>query len=485
MSLYSCIKMNKVGELHKFNNFNEKLTMGNRFYPIEHAIHYDSVDCFNYLLDNTNLKVCDRLMELAVISHNNYYFGKLIDKDIDPISGINIALSKKFYNLDKLKQLLSHENAKHCPTKLTLLFTNLKDLNVINALFDSGAEFREEDIMADVIDHKKSDLVKLLIDKGCNVNTKNTCSYFTYTPLARACRIGNEKIVKLLLDNGAQVDLESEMYYYDGNRKIILSPLMTVIMMKSVGGYKYNVNTGIKLASLLVNNDADVNYKTVVGEWITTHTIYTEKGSTTNHIVQKNKESMTMMRMAVLTSNPKMIEFLLDRGCILDRSYLSDATENANYYRNVSDKEIAGILKIFMRIHGPSVVNDCINGMPLSFHLIEIGLEDSIVAIKEHIVPSKNEKGQTQLERAIEKCQNKSVSALIYIGKPDVNKIEIYDNLRPHTQIRYILNLIYEVHNIKFKTIDKQLKDMIKYIREHKEEDNDNELDKLIRIYNL
>jgi len=486
MSLYSFIKMNKVGEIPKFKNkFNENLKMGNRFYPIEHAVHYNSVDCFDYLLENTNLKVCNRLMELAVISHNNYYFGKLIEKDINPLSGVKAAISKKFYNMDKLKQLLSHENAKHCPTELTSLFTNLKDAAIINALYDSGVEFREEDIMADVIDHKKLDLVKLLIDKGCNVNIKNTCSYFSYTPLVRACRIGNEKIVKLLLNNGAQVNLESEMYYYDGNRKLKLSPLMTVIMMKAIRDYKYNVNTGIKLAKLLVNNGADVNYETVVGEWTTTHTTHTEKGSVTKHVVQKDKEDMTIMRMAVLTGNAKMIEFLLDKGCILNRSYLPDATKNAHYYRNVSDEDIANVLKIFIRIYGHSIANDCIGNIPLSFHLIEKGLENTIVAIKDHITVSKNEKGQTQLERAIEKCQNITVNALINIGKPNISKIKINDNLRPYAQIRFILNLVYDVYNIKFEKIDEQLKDMIKYIRDYKHEHNDSELNKMIRIYNL
>ncbi|KAJ8304247.1 hypothetical protein KUTeg_017830 [Tegillarca granosa] len=51
------------------------------------------------------------------------------------------------------------------------------------------------------------DMVKYLLDQGCNINTSSQEG----TPLLIACRVGAVELVKMLLDNGAQIVTEDEM----------------------------------------------------------------------------------------------------------------------------------------------------------------------------------------------------------------------------------------------------------------------------------
>jgi hypothetical protein len=88
-------------------------------------------------------------------------------------------------------------------------------------------------------------MVKLLVDNGANVNDLFNPG-LVRTPLQRAAEIGNFEIVQYLLENGAHVD--SAPCYSGG----------TPLQLTAIGGY-------VGIAELLLEHGADVNYPPAKG----------------------------------------------------------------------------------------------------------------------------------------------------------------------------------------------------------------------------
>lgn len=81
-------------------------------------------------------------------------------------------------------------------------------INQLRRLIASGVKIDESSnvafVMACISGHLK--IVKILIENGANVNTVS--SYRNYTPLLAACEEGNLDIVKLLFENGADIHIK-------------------------------------------------------------------------------------------------------------------------------------------------------------------------------------------------------------------------------------------------------------------------------------
>lgn len=76
-------------------------------------------------------------------------------------------------------------------------------VKIITCVLDNGAKSHREDALSSAIDHSQVAVVKLLLERGANANSK----YFwtKYSLLMKAVRISNTDIVKLLLKYGASV----------------------------------------------------------------------------------------------------------------------------------------------------------------------------------------------------------------------------------------------------------------------------------------
>ena len=112
---------------------------------------------------------------------------------------------------------------------------------------------------------KNIEIIKLLLNKGANINYRNT---YNFTPLTFALYYKNPiKIIKFLLDNGANVneviDEEDEEYEEDEEDEeyeIHGTTPLTLALEPNKESEKYNDNDLLEIVKLLLDKGANVNY---------------------------------------------------------------------------------------------------------------------------------------------------------------------------------------------------------------------------------
>ena len=199
------------------------------------------------------------------IRNDNVEIAKLL---IDNGADVN-AKTKKFFETNFGKFTSSPTisiPAQSTPLDLAILNEHIKTAKL---LIDNGAYINtKKDNYGDTPLHKINniDIIKLLIDKGTDVNVKNKIGN---TPLYYAKDL---EIAKLLIDNGADVNAKNNQgntpLHYAQNLEIakLLIDNGADIYAKSGGG-----NTplyyakDLEIAKLLIDNGADVNAKNKIG----------------------------------------------------------------------------------------------------------------------------------------------------------------------------------------------------------------------------
>jgi ankyrin repeat protein len=152
-----------------------------------------------------------------------------------------------------------------------------------------------------------TDIVKLLIDSGADVNYKNL--------LITAVKNGHTNIVKLLIDAGADVN------YVDprGDTALILAAF----------------NDRPKIVKLLINAGADINHINSFGDTALTRTrwnstvetllLLIEAGADLNYV--DPLDEYTALMKASERRNPEMVELLIDAGA--DVNYVNSRGDTA------------------------------------------------------------------------------------------------------------------------------------------------------------
>lgn len=118
-----------------------------------------------------------------------------------------------------------------------------------------------------------SDMVKHLIDCGVNVNA---IDYYGNTPLHYAARLGDSKLLKLLLDNGAAVDAEN----LEG-----VTPLRELLLKKPVN---------LEAIDMLLSCGANMNHKAEGGKTVKEYAQIIAHGDNTRILDVFNKYDSPM-----------------------------------------------------------------------------------------------------------------------------------------------------------------------------------------------
>jgi ankyrin repeat protein len=166
----------------------------------------------------------------------------------------------------------------------------------------------------------KADTVQLLLQKGADVNSRRERSRFTnitqlkFTPLMTACLYENadNEIIKLLIDNGADINAQSFL----GETALKIASGRRVA--------KSGVHTGVKdtiIEKLLLDNGADVNIR--------------------------DKRNRTALMEASKVNNIELVKLLLDHGADVNIKDNQDKTA----YMITSDPNI----KQFLVNHGAKI----------------------------------------------------------------------------------------------------------------------------------
>ena len=109
-----------------------------------------------------------------------------------------------------------------------LLLAAGRDYDFFCGVFLSPLEVKKREMKIEAVDKEQVKIVKLLLDKGADVNAKN---WDNRTPLVLAAKKGYTQVVKLLLNSGADVSLKDQLgwvaldYAKENNHKEIVELL--------------------------------------------------------------------------------------------------------------------------------------------------------------------------------------------------------------------------------------------------------------------
>lgn len=189
------------------------------------------------------------------------------------------------------------------PLEIEILMDNKEEvLNLINSGTDLNKISPSGYFPLEVaIVMSNYDLSKLLIENGANVNIKSK-----YKPLNVAVTMKNYKIVKLLIDNGVDINAVDEfgfnaLHYLLNTGNVINIRKLTDLEYK-FGKNMYKRSTEddyVAIIDILVKNGVDVNCK---GKMYSLHSV-------NNEMIEINPLSI-----ALETSSYKVIEKLLESG---------------------------------------------------------------------------------------------------------------------------------------------------------------------------
>ncbi|XP_076083604.1 uncharacterized protein LOC143054470 [Mytilus galloprovincialis] len=138
--------------------------------------------------------------------------------------------------------------------------------------------------------------------------------WFTQTPLCLACRRGNEKIVEILLENGANVDLTAEEFgcQYDDGLSLTIrygyTPLFAACQRK-----KY------KIIDMLLERNANLNkalYDASREGYLDTVKFILQKGATVNSI---GRFGQTALYAACVGGYSTIVKYLISQGSDIEK----------------------------------------------------------------------------------------------------------------------------------------------------------------------
>lgn len=183
-------------------------------------------------------------------------------------------LYKNAKNINKLFKILKQKDALYNLIEDEL--TNKSIDKLINKLVYVDQPINKKDTLLTLLSWRSnSEHVKSIIDKGADVNVTMT----DLTPLMHACKSGNFEIIKLLVNNGANINYKS-----DYNPALIIC-----LESNALEVYKFTPRRDYtKIIKFLISSGADIFIKGETGK--------------------------TTLMVAAETSDMKLVKYLLKAG---------------------------------------------------------------------------------------------------------------------------------------------------------------------------
>ena len=207
------------------------------------------------------------------------------------------------------------------------------------------------------IEKQKQELVKSLCKKDIDLNS--VPKKIGITPLLAAIKTGNIQIVKILVENGADVNLES---IYDSGYQII-SPLFYSILYNNYDISDYLISKGADINCTDKNNDSIFIVKTRMGD--DKAILYLiEKGA---DVALANNEGNTALHFAAQLGYEKILDLIISKQADLKKTNKKGFTalkyaifqNNTSICRKLvlSGCDRIGKLRSWFRITGLSVIS--------------------------------------------------------------------------------------------------------------------------------
>ncbi len=352
--------------------YNEKSGTQTSMSALSLAIPYKNKDIIRLLLNygaNVNDTVMNGQNKLSVLS---FAVGTQ-DLEIIKMLVINgamptqeavltaIAVGNKdivnfFKALDQKKVIKNTEalfNAIIYPSDVLLAEKLIKDIAILSS------EFKGNTPLMLAVASKNKEMVKLLLDNGANINIKD--KIYGYTPLIIAVRVGSIEIAKLLLDHCADINIKDD----EGNTAIATaenySKLGNMIHLLEEYGAKttQQVNNdllsaakqgNLELVNQAIADGADVN--AIINNSTALHIVSRSGNLEIAKVLLDNKADInikikigiTPLMLASYYGNTDIVKFLLDNGAKVNVVAKNGDTA-LSIAENKGHKDIINLLK--------------------------------------------------------------------------------------------------------------------------------------------
>lgn len=244
---------------------------------------------------NVNMMVSDRLTALMDAAKEG---SKGIVKMLIA-AGANVN-DQKFGRSALWHELHSHVDNKKLAAKLALI--------LIKAGADVNEKSKDNSILTEAIGYGHKEVVRLLLDAGANVNVQDSIGF---TPLMEAAQQGDKEIVKMLIDAGADVEAKAGFgqtalwYVMPDNRK--------------------NKFLIAELISTLIKAGADPNNTDTLGDSILIEAVRQGYGEAVQILLNAGaninaigQNGCTALMKAKEMGHKEMVELLLKNGAVDD-----------------------------------------------------------------------------------------------------------------------------------------------------------------------
>jgi len=259
----------------------------------------------------------------------------------------------------------------------------------------------------------RMNMIKYLIEHGTDIN-KSICvsvkfdfpkkfyylpgQYFYFTPLNSACKNGNEALVKLLVEHGADVNIEN------GKDK---TPLCDACSSGNEAIAKYLVEHGAYV------NEVDDIYETPLfkacssgNEDLVKYLV--EIGANINHL---NSHHETPLFRACESGNKAIVKYLIEQGTYVNLTNEYDETPLVIACSSGKENIVKYLIELGMDIfrikrYGHSLLfNACSSGnVDLVKFLIELGLDINKTVFGESVLFKACESGSVDLVKYLVEC---------------------------------------------------------------------------------
>lgn len=234
--------------------------------------------------------------------------------------------------------------------------------------------FTRDTPLIEAAGHGRVEIVKLLIDRGADVNLKGEA---WYGPLHAAAMGGHVEVVKLLLDHGAKVNIFSHnkpLHYAAKNGHIEVAEILIThgadINARGIDEYTplgtAVSNLQVEMVKYLLSRGADVNAKAIYDRTALFTAISRNNVELTSLLLEAGADTSIMcngrtaLNISVSTDDVKMTELLLAHSADVN---IADEYHNTPLYMAYCRKnlEIGRILLL----HGADPTIEC-NGRSVS-----------------------------------------------------------------------------------------------------------------------
>ncbi|MDR2635512.1 MAG: ankyrin repeat domain-containing protein, partial [Campylobacteraceae bacterium] len=173
-----------------------------------------------------------------------YYINRNKIYDISPIADY---MENDIVSFDKIKELVKTSSNADIEQALRVAFLTKKEPKIIDFLLDNFkySDNGDESLLFFALDYPQ--YIKVLVDKGADVDYKNPDGE---TPLFYAIKNNSYELVKLLIENGADVNHTARVTNNCDDDTNSQTPFIAAAIAKS----------DIEILKLLVKNGADINY---------------------------------------------------------------------------------------------------------------------------------------------------------------------------------------------------------------------------------